>query len=434
MFYKGLWCIIFANVIISRLSLIQRFSILCFTALILFGIALGWVVSNALERNMLKSAHDQTAETVAGYVQAEFAPGDFLAPKTGAEYDSFSTKVRTIPLGATVSKLKFWNRGGVVIWSQDRELVGKSFPDNEHLYAALGGAVGTCISGPSHINGKYNNLGAEPRGDVLELYVPITFTDECEIIGVVEVYEDMGPLYASIASQRRIVWLSLGGGFSLLFLVLYGIVSKASGKIQAQSAELKDMVVNLTGAMAHALDAKSPWTKGHSERVGMYSEQVALKMGLPKAEIKNLRIAGLLHDIGKIGTYDSLLEKPGRLTPEEFAIVKKHPEQGVKILSGIKQLEDIIPLIAHHHERYDGKGYPAGIGGEKIPLGARILHVADSFEAITDNRPYRRARGYREAIREIKRHTGRQFDPEVVEAFLEVLRDSLGTGHRDLNY
>ncbi len=421
------------NLIIPKLSLIQRFSVLCFAALIAFGIAFGWVVSNALERNMLKRAHDQTAKAVAGHVRADFAPEDFLAPKTGAEYDSFSRKVRAIPLGATISKLKFWNSGGVVIWSQDRELVGKSFPDNEHMNAALEGAVAACISGTSYINGKYNNLGAEPEGKVLELYVPITFDDACEITGVVEVYEDMGPLYAAIASQHRIVWLSLGGGFSLLFLVLYGIMSKASGKIRAQSAELKDMVVNLTSAMAQALDAKSHWTKGHSERVGMYSEKVALKMGLPKAEIRNLRIAGLLHDIGKIGTYDSLLEKPGRLTPEEFAIVKKHAEQGVKILSGIKQLEDIIPLIAHHHERYDGQGYPAGIGGEKIPIGARILHVADSFEAITDNRPYRRARSYREAIREIKRHTGRQFDPEVVAAFLEVLRESLGTGHRKVN-
>jgi putative nucleotidyltransferase with HDIG domain len=407
---------------------------LCFAALVIFGIALGWVVGNAMERNMLKRAQEQTAEAVSGQVQANFTPEDFLAPKTGVEYDSFSRKAMALPLGATISKLKFWNSDGVVIWSQDRELVGKSFPDNEHMYAALGGAVATCISSPSYVNGKYNNLGGEPEGKVLELYVPITFTDTCEITGVVEVYEDMGPLYADITSHRRIVWFGVGGGFSLLFLVLYGIVSNASGKIQAQSAELKDIVVNLTSAMANALDAKSPWTMGHSERVGMYSEKVALKMGLPKADIRNLRIAGLLHDIGKIGTYDSLLEKPGRLTREEFEIVKKHPEQGAQILSGIKQLEDIIPLIAHHHERYDGQGYPAGIKGKDIPIGARILHVADSFEAITDNRPYRRARGYREAIREIKRHTGRQFDPEVVEAFLEVLRESLGIGHKNLNY
>jgi HD-GYP domain-containing protein (c-di-GMP phosphodiesterase class II) len=131
----------------------------------------------------------------------------------------------------------------------------------------------------------------------------------------------------------------------------------------------------------------------------------------------------LLHDIGKIGTYDSLLDKPERLTMEEFEIVKKHPFQGVEILQGVKQLHDIIPIIRYHHERIDGKGYPDGLKGEEIPILARILHVADSFDSMTSDRPYRPSPRIEYAISELKKHSGSQFDSYVVDAFLKVLEN-----------
>ena len=179
--------------------------------------------------------------------------------------------------------------------------------------------------------------------------------------------------------------------------------------------------MNFVIAMVNALDAKSPWTKGHSERVAKYAEQVAKELGLEEGKIKNLQLACLLHDIGKIGTYDHLLDKAGKLTDEEFDIVKKHPAQGAAILKEIKQLKDIIPLIKHHHERIDGKGYPDGIKGEEIPFCARILHVADSFDSMTADRPYRPSPGREYAISELKRCSSTRFDPLVVEAFLRVL-------------
>lgn len=175
--------------------------------------------------------------------------------------------------------------------------------------------------------------------------------------------------------------------------------------------ELEDLFIKLVKVLVNALDAKSHWTKGHSERVAEYAVQIAEEMGLTEDDIKNIRLAGLLHDIGKIGTYDYLLDKPERLTKEEFEIVKKHPSQGVAILEEIKQLEDVIPLFKHHHERVDGKGYPEGLKGDEIPLGARILHVADSFDSMTANRPYRSAPGKEYAISELKEHSGSQFDP-----------------------
>lgn len=185
--------------------------------------------------------------------------------------------------------------------------------------------------------------------------------------------------------------------------------------------ELENLFMKFIVVMVNALDAKSPWTKGHSERVSIYAEQIAAEIFMDDDDIKNIKLAGLLHDIGKIATYDYLLDKPKRLTKEEYEIVKKHPVQGVNILKEIKQLNEILPLIKGHHERLDGRGYPDKLQGSQIPLGARILHVADSFDSMTSDRPYRPAPGIEFALSELNNNSGTQFDERVVEAFLKVL-------------
>lgn len=412
-----------------KLTLIQRFCILCFASLVFFGVAFGWHGHNTFERSTINRARDKTADIVSHNIVSRFSMEDFMHPKTGDEYVEFSLKATAIPLGKNIRNLTFWNREGVVVWSDDPELVGRPFKDNAALERALRGEAAANLVTESELTEKSWDNGSATAENVLELYVPITYGDPRKFLGVVEVREDAGPLLATISGHNKASWVGVGGGFSLLFLVLYGIVAKASEKLERQSSELKDLVVGFTSSMAHALEAKSPWSRGHSERVGMYCERIAIKMGLPRSEIKNLKLAGLLHDIGKIGMHDHLLEKPEKLTIEEFNLIKKHPELGAKILSEIKHLQDIIPAIEHHHERFDGGGYPHGIGGKDIPLGARILHVADSFEAITDDRPYRRARDYETAVREIIRNSGTQFDPEVVRAFLEVLDELHGPKH-----
>jgi putative nucleotidyltransferase with HDIG domain len=187
--------------------------------------------------------------------------------------------------------------------------------------------------------------------------------------------------------------------------------------------DLEELFIKFIHVMVNTLDAKSPWTKGHSERVSLYAELIALEMMIDNEEIKNIKLAGILHDIGKIGTYDHLLDKPGKLTAEEYAIVKKHPSQGANILKEIKQLREIIPMVEYHHEKLDGTGYPYGLRSKEIPIGAKILHVADSFDSMTSNRPYRTSPGIEYALSELNKYKGIQFDPDVVEAFLRVLGD-----------
>jgi putative nucleotidyltransferase with HDIG domain/PAS domain S-box-containing protein len=185
--------------------------------------------------------------------------------------------------------------------------------------------------------------------------------------------------------------------------------------------ELKSVHEGLIHSFANALDAKSPWTKGHSERVTSYSVAIARVMGVSEKEIGILRTAALLHDIGKIGTYDYILDKPGKLSDEEFSLIKTHPAKGAEILSPIPQFRDILPVIKHHHERMDGRGYPDKLSSNEIPFLSRILCVADSFDSMTSDRPYRPSPGKEFAINELRKFSGIQFDPKAVEAFLTVL-------------
>lgn len=187
---------------------------------------------------------------------------------------------------------------------------------------------------------------------------------------------------------------------------------------------LEDMSINIIHALATAIDAKSTWTKGHSERVAEYAVKIAERMGLGSRRTERLRLAGLLHDIGKIGTYDIILDKEGRLTEEELALIKQHPERGCEILSPIREFADILPGVRHHHERWDGKGYPLGLAGDDIPVEAQILTVADAFDTMTADRPYRPSIGLDNAVQELQYCAGSQFSPDVSSVFLEIIKEN----------
>jgi len=182
-------------------------------------------------------------------------------------------------------------------------------------------------------------------------------------------------------------------------------------------------------ALARAIDAKSPWTAGHSERVTHLALKIGRILGLTREQLDNLRQAGLLHDIGKIGIPAKILDKPGKLTDEEYRIICEHPEKGAKILQPIEEYAEVIPVAMQHHEWFNGKGYPDGLPEEEISLGARILAVADVFDALTSDRPYRDGMPVQIAIEMIREASGIKFDPKVVDAFLKLLEEASVGGH-----
>ena len=209
----------------------------------------------------------------------------------------------------------------------------------------------------------------------------------------------------------------------ILIIVSYLIYDRANLFLKSIAAEhqLRVLRDDLILAFANALDAKSAWTQGHSQRVTTYALMIAEKLPLSEEDRETLRIASLLHDVGKIGTYDLILDKTGPLTEEESRLIKLHPIKGEEILKPITQLQHVIPIIKHHHERIDGSGYPDGLTGIEIPLLAKILCLADSFDAMTANRPYQPGMSRTEAFGEIKKSTETHFDGAVVKAFFSAM-------------
>lgn len=182
--------------------------------------------------------------------------------------------------------------------------------------------------------------------------------------------------------------------------------------------KLNRVSTNIIKSLITALEARDEYTKGHSLRVQTYSVKIARNLKLPNKKIRQVELSSILHDIGKIGIPDTILRKPSMLTDEEYDLIKKHPIIGYNILSSIEGLEEILDGIKYHHERFDGKGYPEGLKGKDIPLIARIIAVADTFDAITSDRPYRKGLPTEYALEEIKKVKGTQLDPEIVDTFL----------------
>ena len=200
-------------------------------------------------------------------------------------------------------------------------------------------------------------------------------------------------------------------------------VQERTGEVKQKHAELRIAYVSTVRALVAAVDAKDTYTRGHSERVGVYSSRIARELGCKNEFIERIYLAGLLHDIGKIGIPDAIIIKPSSLEPEEYEVMKRHPEIGAGILESVSFLADIVPCVRHHHEWYDGsdRGYPDRLRGDKIPFPSRIILVADTVEAMSSDRPYRRSLALERVIEEIQTYSGTQFDPVCADAFLAII-------------
>lgn len=202
-------------------------------------------------------------------------------------------------------------------------------------------------------------------------------------------------------------------------------------KLEKRSRQLKRMTVQVMQTLAGTIDAKDKYTNGHSVRVADYSAMIAAKMNMAPEEIDNIYYIGLLHDIGKIGIPDEIINKTSKLTDEEYAIIKTHPVIGSEILEKMSELPDIMVGARWHHERYDGKGYPDGLAGEDIPLVARIIGVADAYDAMSSTRSYRGVLPQEVIRNEIQKCAGSQFDPEIAAIMIEIIEEDTEYSFRE---
>jgi HD-GYP domain-containing protein (c-di-GMP phosphodiesterase class II) len=242
------------------------------------------------------------------------------------------------------------------------------------------------------------------------LIMPIIMQKEC--LGMAVVGERRGWERSPITDDKS--------GLAMALIQHAGIAIQNAYHVQALQRAHLQTIIGLT----EALEIRDASTRGHSERAVAYAQGLARKLNLAREQEERLQYAVILHDIGKIGIPDGILNKPGKLTDEEYAIMKTHPIKGSSIVLKIPFLEPVGAVILHHHERWDGKGYPDGLAGEGIPIESRIIAVLDSYDAMTSDRVYRKAPGRAHALNEFRRCSGTQYDPSVVAAFLAIMEES----------
>jgi len=275
------------------------------------------------------------------------------------------------------------------------------------------GPTGMAIRSKQHV--VQNNLLTDPKyaswshNAVKRGYrsaAALHIIEEDEVVGVLNVYN----IYDEFPDK------------DIAFLQSFANLCASYIKNSELLENIQELFLGTVNALSETITAKSQWTKGHLDRVKKIAADIGKAVGMNKRDLKQLELASLLHDIGKIGTYEAILNKPTGLTEDEFSLIKLHADKGAEMLSTIKQLREIVPLIKYHHERYDGKGYPEGLKGEEIPLISRILCVADAVDSMLADRPYRKGMAMKEIVKELRRESGSQFDPLVIKAFLKTLK------------
>ena len=332
--------------------------------------------------------------------------------------------------------------GGLVSWTTAGPPEGMSIPED-----SLHGAV-SWINGAKRYNGHYRRVYL--RGFNSENWTVVVGESEeamlatlsdfrrslsgflvltlavVVLLAAMRIRQSMEPLAQLREGTRRLaakdfsarVHISSGDEFEELAESFNDMARQVGTLFE----ELEDLSWSTIATLARTIDAKSHWTAGHSERVAQMGVLIARTMGLPDEELDRLHRGGLLHDIGKIGIPVTIIDKNGPLTDEETQTMQDHTTIGARILEPLKALSDVLPIVLYHHERMDGLGYPEGLRGTDIPLLARILCVADTFDALQSDRPYRAGRNAPEAVDVIVECSGTQFDPDTVDAFVEVMR------------
>lgn len=242
------------------------------------------------------------------------------------------------------------------------------------------------------------------------LYIPLAFG-----------HEPRGVITVGSAQQKRFyTWEEVQVTNALATYITLAMESTRLNN------EISSLSINFLKSLITAIEAKDPYTRMHSMRVTKYAVMTGTRMGMSQINIEYLRWGALLHDIGKIGINDAILLKPDKLTKKEMETIREHPVIGARILVPDGPLRVIVPLVLYHHERYDGQGYPQGLKGTDIPIGARIIAVADAFEAMTADRPYRKAFSIKKAVQKLEQNAGSQLDPEIVEVFKDMLQKNEG--------
>jgi hypothetical protein len=404
------------------------------------GVALGWMLSRSLTKEALEAEKTALVQYVNGAAGPVLVHGHQLAPVSGRRLTYLKRSVAAQP---DILSVKVWRKDGLLAWTNvDKDRIGHKFALDDELGEAIteNRPIAALISTGGSDEGEdafERNELTRSKGlhHLFEVYAPIQNPLGPGDLGAYEIYADPRALDRLIGSRRTMLWFAVGGVFLALWAALALLVRGASRTLRSQNEKLRRRTLRLAESnrlleesaleavesLNATVDAKDPYTAGHSQRVQRIAVALGEELGLEREGLDILRFAGLFHDIGKIGVPDAILTKPDRLSELEFEIVKRHPADGARIIGRLHRLHAAVPAVLHHHERWDGDGYPYGLRGDGIPLEAAIVGLADAVDAMTTDRPYSCARTLEDATEEVVRNRGTQFAPAVVDAFVTLV-------------
>lgn len=395
--------------------LTRNFIAYSFIACFITAIMLIAFISFHVKKDKISSEQKMIHLTLHYIVEPELNAEDFQAYISEQKSNLLDIKLQPLIGDGTISYVRIWNREKRLIYSSNDK---KTNIDNNSLEKALKNNITYIITNDS--------------SKVIKFYLPINYNNKT--VATYEVVKSYSDIKFHIRELTIIISLSIFLGLILLYFLLIRVINNSSktlikqnqdlvvSKLETELAysKLNESYKHTIIALSNSIDARDPYTAGHSERVARLSLDIGKELGLNKDKLDTLEIAALLHDIGKIGISDDILHKTGRLNEYEYEKIKEHPSIGVNILKDIDFLKNAVPFILHHHERFDGCGYPLGIKSYEIPLEARIIAVADSYDAMVSDRPYRRGLSQDIAISELIKFKNIQFDGLVVDAFLKI--------------
>ncbi|MBI2906837.1 MAG: HD-GYP domain-containing protein [Chloroflexi bacterium] len=421
-----------------RLTFLQKFSLTSLVLTAVIAVSLASIMQRRLDEWNMGHAADAAAVQVQDVVNPFLRLADLTDPLEPSRLQELDAFVKERVLSRRIVRVKIWAPDGRVVFSDEKELVGRRFPVGGELAQALGGRIASDTSSLDRDENEYERSRGHRLGEV---YVPLRPSDSTNVAGAYEVYLDLGEHEQHIADSRIFAWLSVIVGFLVLYAIQFAWVRKASNEIIQRSdenerllgerlalfTELEHSYVQTVLALAEATDARDSYTSDHARGMAAMAVAVGRQLGMDASELDDLYYGAVLHDVGKIGAPDAILLKPGKLDSDEWRQMREHPAIGEKILAPVPRLAGAARLVHHHHERFDGNGYPDGLAGDAIPLGARILAVVDSYGAMTDQRVYKEARSPQEAQAELRRCAGGQFDPRVVDVFMRLLASGIET-------
>jgi putative nucleotidyltransferase with HDIG domain len=395
----------------------------------------GCLILSALLTSAVKSqALDDSKLSLTQYANGVLAPRIVYGTSLRVGDSAASIVNRDLAERPDILSVKVWRTDGTLAWANlAPERIGEQFPIGPDLREVFEAKEATAEF--SSLREEEDAVeAARLPNDVIEVYAPL-FAGQHEVIGAYEIYADAAPLEASIAGRKRAIWIASSALFALLWVLLMLLARNASGMLRRQTTALRERSAALSESyrlleessleaiesLNATVEAKDPYTAGHSLRVQQISLSIAQELGVSLKELDAVRFGGLFHDIGKIAIPDVLLTKPAKLTDDEYELMKRHSSEGARIVAKFGRLRECVPIIRHHHERWDGAGYPNHLAGEDIPLLATVVGFADAWDAMTIERPYQRALRVDEALAEVRDNRGTQFSPHVVDAFFAAV-------------